>query len=201
MALNWPNRITLFRLVLLAPLGYCLFRLDEDHALPRRAALCILIAIALSDALDGFLARKLNQVTSLGRWLDPLADKLVGAITLVLLAFQRTGVPDYVLPGWLPVVALGKDIWTVAGAALVRHLTGSLDIRPRVFGKACTAVQFILVGYCLAAPDVPVEYEVKRFGLYALCWLVVFLAVTAAVDYSAQGLGKLRSAQGLSGRQ
>ena len=195
MSLNWPNRITLLRLFLLAPLGYCLFQLDEDHSFPRRAALCILIVIAMSDALDGYLARRWNQVTLLGTWLDPLADKLVGAITLVLLAIEQTSVPDYVLPAWLPVVALGKDVWTVAGAALVRHYAGTVEIRPRIFGKACTAVQFVLVGYCLVAPDVPLKHEIKRLGLSALCWIVAVLAATAAMDYTVQGLRRLRSVQ------
>ncbi len=182
--LNWPNRITIARIVLVAPLVICLLNLNSSWAGWRHVGLSLFVVMTVSDALDGFLARWLDEETPVGRFLDPLADKLLVTCAVLLLAVDSTAVPDFRLPSWVPVIAIGKDLLTVLGVGLVYVTTGQLFVQPRTLGKACTVVQLIMVGYALIAPDLPSALQ-KLLPL--LAWLASGLAVIAAVDYMIVG--------------
>lgn len=178
--LNWPTRITVARIVLVAPLVICLLYLNSGWPHWRRVAFALLALMAISDALDGYLARRMHDETPLGRFLDPVADKLLISCTVVLLAIEETAVPGFKLPHWVPVVAIGKDMLTVLGFSLLRMSTGEYFIRPRVWGKACTLVQLMMIAFGLLAPDLP--------GFCGPMWPVLYisasaLAVVAAADY------------------
>ena len=108
--------------------------------------------MAVSDALDGFLARRLGEATPLGRYLDPIGDKLLITSAVILLAIESTALPGYRLPSWVPVIAIGKDVLTVIGFALVYATTGQFFVQPRTLGKACTLVQLMMVAYALGRP-------------------------------------------------
>ena len=178
--LTWPNRITIVRIMLVVPLVVCLLNLDDSRPYTRRLALGLFALVALADALDGYLARRLRQETLLGRFLDPLADKLVMTCCLVLLALPATAVPESRLPNWVPVLAIGKDVLVTLGFILVYAATGRFFIRPRLLGKGCTVVQSALIAAVLLAPDLPADY---RRPLPVLYYLTGGLAVTAVVDY------------------
>lgn len=179
--LNWPNRITIARITLIAPLVICLLNLNHPGWTGwRHLALAIFIVMALSDALDGYLARRLNAETLLGRFLDPVGDKLLIACTVILLAHEPTAVSGFMLPNWVVVLALGKDVLTVIGFGIIYAATGKFFIQPRMWGKACTVVQLVMIGYCLLAPDLPgLMYPVWP----ALYWLASGLAIIALMDY------------------
>jgi cardiolipin synthase len=182
--LNWPTRITLARIFLVGPLVICLLNLNGGWSGTRHLALVLFILSGLSDALDGYLARRLNEETPLGRFLDPVADKLLVTCAVILLAVPSMGVPGFILPNWVPVVALGKDVITVIGFGLVHLSTGQLLIRPRVFGKACTLLQLLMVAGVLVGPDLP-----PAVGQWvpALWWLATAMAIIAVVDYVRLG--------------
>jgi cardiolipin synthase (CMP-forming) len=185
--LNWPNRITLIRIALIIPYLICLLNLNTDGDAWRYGAIGLLVVMGLSDALDGYLARRLNQITALGRFLDPLADKLVLSFSVILLSLEASAVPGYQLPNWVPVVAIGKDVLTVIGFLLIYNATGQLVLNPQILGKACTAVQFAMVVFCLIAPDL--QRVVPHTGaiLAVLYWTASVLAVAAYVDYAYKG--------------
>jgi len=195
--INWPNRITLTRIVLIAPLVICLLNLNAGWVGWRYLSGGLLSVMILSDAVDGFLARRLDQVTSLGRFLDPLADKLLITATVILLSIEATAIPGFRLPSWVPVVVVGKDLLTVLGFVLVYTTTGRLLIQPRIWGKACTAVQLLMVLYCLFVPDVVVRHA--HTVLEALYWSAAALAVIALADYIR--LASRFSAHHASGRR
>ena len=153
--LNWPNRITIARILLVAPLVICLLNINIGWSGWRHLALGLFTVMALSDALDGFLARRLKEETPLGRFLDPVADKLLITSAIVLLAVEATAVPGFKLPSWVPVIAVGKEVLTLIGFGLVYVVTGEFFVRPRVFGKACSLVQLLMIAFCLLAPDLP----------------------------------------------
>ncbi|MHC4696389.1 MAG: CDP-alcohol phosphatidyltransferase family protein [Planctomycetota bacterium] len=153
--LNWPNRITIARIVLVAPLVICLLNLNNSSALWRHIALGLFGVMAVSDALDGILARRLEQETPLGRFLDPVADKLLIVCAVILLAGESTAVDDFRLPSWVAVIAVGKDVLTVIGVGLVHATTGEFFIQPRICGKTCTLVQLVMIAFVLLAPDLP----------------------------------------------
>ena len=182
--LNWPNRITVARIILVAPFVICLLNLNTGWSGWRYVAMAVFGVMALSDALDGFLARRLHEETPVGRFLDPVGDKLLVASALVLLSIDTTAVPGFVLPNWVPVVAVAKDVLTVVGFGLIYATVGEFFIKPRILGKACTLVQLLLVAYCLVAPDLALLLQGFLAPLY---WLASALAVAAAVDYVRVG--------------
>jgi len=178
--LSWPNRITIARIVLVTPLVICLLNLNVDGAAWRYAALGLFALLSISDAVDGFLARLFKQETPLGRFLDPVADKLLVVSAVVILSVDATAVPGFQLPRWVPVIAIGKDLFTVIGFLLVYAVTGQYFIQPRRWGKACTTVQLLMIAVCLAAPDLPGPLHPIHTAMY---WLASVLAVIALVDY------------------
>jgi len=143
-------------------------------------ALGILVIMGISDVLDGFLARRLRQETPLGKFLDPLADKLLVICSVVLLARQSTSVPGGILPSIVVVAAIGKDLLVVVGFCIVYLITLRTCISPRRPGKLCTCAQLAMVFAVLLRPDLP--SFLRR--LPDLCWwTATALAVVAAVDY------------------
>ncbi len=184
MWLNWPNRITIARIFFVPPLVICLLNLNNGGSGWRHAAFCVVVVMAISDALDGFLARRLKEETPLGRFLDPVADKLLIVSAMVLLAIDASAVPGFKLPSWVPVIALGKDVLTVIGFALIYATTGHFFIQARIWGKSCTLVQLVLIAFSLLAPDLPKTVQLAWGGLY---WLASLLAIVAIVDYMKIG--------------
>lgn len=132
-----PNIITLLRIVAIVPICWLLW--EERYA----AAFILLVLAGLSDALDGYLARRYQWLTKLGGFLDPIADKLfIIAITLVF------GLQEH-LPWWLVWLIIGRDAVIVAGAGVFRWVTGSLAMRPLWISKANTGLQIVLLAVTL----------------------------------------------------
>jgi len=117
MQLSWANRFTILRIFLIAPFVICMLKINDpqlDEVMPqgaryiRYAAFAIFIVMALSDAFDGFLARRKKQITRLGAFLDPIADKLLITSACLLLASKRGRVDGFVLPSTVVVLIIGK---------------------------------------------------------------------------------------------
>lgn len=133
-----PNMLTALRIVLVPAL--ITFLLDGNF----RAALTVFLVAGVSDALDGFIARRFNQQSRLGSFLDPLADKLlVVTSSLVLAAIGQ-------LPWWLALVIVGRDLVIVAGAVAYYGRTGTLEMDPSIASKTNTFVQISLILVVLA---------------------------------------------------
>jgi cardiolipin synthase len=133
-----PNLLTATRL-LLTP--FVAWRLAVHDV---QGAFWLFAAAALTDLLDGNLARLLNQRSVLGAWLDPIADKVMLLTTLSMLCLTD------LLPMWLLWVVLVRDLVILAGAEGYRRLTGGLDVRPTLSGKLAIALEFLLVSFTLA---------------------------------------------------
>jgi len=133
-----PNLLTASRIVLTPFVAWYLWQGDVE------TAFWLFFAAAITDLLDGNLARLLNQRSVLGAWLDPIADKLMLLTTLAMLAL--TGL----LPIWLLWTVVIRDAVILLGAEAYRRLTGGLDVRPTLSGKLATALEFVLVSFTLA---------------------------------------------------
>ncbi len=107
-------------------------------------ALALFALAGLTDALDGLAARKTNQKTSLGAWLDPAADKLLLVTTFVVLTLPNLGLPNR-LPLWLTVLVISRDVAIVLTVAVVNLAIGPRTFRPSPLGKAATAL-FLVTG-------------------------------------------------------
>lgn len=141
-----PNALTVLRILLAAPVGLLVARGDL------RAALPLLAAAALTDAADGFLARRWQATSAIGAYLDPVADKLLAATVFAGLAFAGR------LPWWLAGLVLGRDLLILAFAAWAVARTRIRRFPPSVWGKASTVLQFCLGIACLLDAAAPASW-------------------------------------------
>ena len=126
------NQLTIFRIVL-TPAFVLLVVYDYLGA----ALLTFLIA-GLTDALDGLIARRAGQRTSLGAWLDPMADKLLLVTTFIVLTLPELPLANH-LPFWLTLLVISRDIVIVGVVAIVNLAVGPRTFRPSIWGKMATA--------------------------------------------------------------
>jgi cardiolipin synthase len=144
LVLTYANQLTILRMAFVP----C-FVLLLIYGYPKAATILFLIA-AFTDGLDGLLARKLQQKTVLGSFLDPMADKL-----LLTAAFVTLTVPSLPLvlhiPTWLTVLTISRDT-LIALSVLIIHLQiHHTQFPPSLLGKCTTAIQLVTVGVCLLA--------------------------------------------------
>ena len=128
-----PNQLTFLRL------GFLPFFLISIHYRRFGIALAILIIAALTDGLDGLLARSLNQKSALGAYLDPIADKLLLSSSFVVLAMNRQ------IGWWLATIVLSRDILLLVTAVVILLVVGYRSFPPSIYGKLTTALQILLV--------------------------------------------------------
>jgi cardiolipin synthase (CMP-forming) len=128
-----PNQLTFLRL------GFLPFFIISIHYRRYDIALAVLTVAGLTDALDGLLARSLNQKTALGAYLDPIADKLLLSSSFVVLALNRK------ISWWLATLVLSRDIILLVSAAVILVVVGYRPFPPSVYGKLTTLLQILLV--------------------------------------------------------
>jgi cardiolipin synthase len=165
--LTIPNLLTSARLVMVPFVVWYLGRGEVE------TAFWLFAAAALTDLLDGNLARLLNQRTVLGAWLDPIADKAMLLSTLLMLVWLAE------LPLWLGILVALRDIVVLLGAAAYRTLTGGLEVTPTIWGKAATAAEFVLVALVLA--DLALAWGVAFLG--HLAFLTGLLVAVSGLHY------------------
>jgi len=165
-----PNQITFFRFILIPVFLISLFYQKYEWALG------LLIVAGLSDALDGLLARWLNQKSELGTFLDPLADKLLLSSAFVVLSFKG------VIGWWLTILVLARDVIILATAVVILLVVGHRTFPPSVYGKLTTLLQILLVVIAVAAAafQSPWLHEAERGLIYA----VAASTVVSGVHYS-----------------
>ena len=164
--MNLPNAITLLRILLVPFVAYFLGKAEYG------IALWLFLAAGVSDALDGFIARRWGLCTRLGSFLDPLADKLLIISSYLVLA--GTGR----LPAWLAWAVIGRDLVIVGGAAAFYRRTGILEMDPSLASKLNTFVQITLVLALLA----------NGAGLLAVgAWLPAIFLLTLATTAISGG--------------
>jgi cardiolipin synthase len=105
-------------------------------------ALATFVVAGITDGLDGLIARRAGQQTSLGAWLDPMADKLLLVTTFIVLTVPATGLPNR-FPLWLTILVITRDVVIVTTVAIVTAVMGARTFKPSVFGKAATAVYVV----------------------------------------------------------
>ena len=168
-----PNIITLIRIALVVPIGWLMW---ED----RYPEACALMVVAgVSDALDGYLARRFNWMTKLGATLDPLADKLLVAVVFIVFTLQG------LIPLWIALIVLVRDFVIVAGATVYKVLYEEIKIAPTFLSKANTAMQLVTLILLMVA-----ELEVGQRSALSInlanpwCfYALAILGVSSGVDY------------------
>jgi cardiolipin synthase len=179
------NKITIVR-ILLVPLfiSQVLYYVDTGNELYRLFAILAFAIAALSDAIDGYIARHYNQRSELGRILDPLADKLLLLSGIVLLSLaNETRLPH--IPKWLTILVLSRDLLSILGAVIIQHVCGKVTVKPVFIGKAATVLQMSCVIWGL--------FKWPASGLFYLAVAAAVCTVTSGMIYLYDG-GKQLSA-------
>ena len=169
-----PNFMSIFRIVLLPFIIWTYWKESYD------VAVALLIVSAITDALDGVIARKFNMVSDLGKMLDPLCDKLTQAALLICLTFRYRYV-------WLVFALLAiKDItMSFLGAAAIRH-RGAVH-SAQWYGKLCTVILETVMAVLILFPRIPERYVI---GLLALCCAAILFSL---IMYTIYLCGLIRS--------
>ena len=145
----------------------------------RLAAIVIFLLAAVSDGLDGYVARRYNQRSSLGVILDPIADKgllLSGIITLSISNWSEID-PEYGrFPAWFPVLVITRDAVILVGAVVLHLLNGKVLVKPNWTGKVATVCQMCAIGWVmLQLRFLPLLFVVIVAGIFTLISGVVYV--------------------------
>ncbi len=170
--LTVANQLTFLRILLIP-----FFALLVVYGYPG-SALVVFIVAGVTDALDGLIARRAHQRTSLGAWLDPMADKLLLLTAFTMLTIPGMDLTNHV-PLWLTMIIISRDVVIVGVVAIVNLAIEHRTFRPSIWGKAATAIYittavvFMYFNY-LRTTSVLVELVV---------WLSLVLTVASSLDY------------------
>ena len=165
---NLPNVITLLRLAAVPVVGWLILQQRWE------AACWLFLAAAVSDGIDGLLARWLNQMTQLGAALDSVADKALGLVTLVMLTIEEA------IPMWVTLAILLRDTVIVLGALSYRGLAGHIEIHPTWLGKTHMFAEFTLLTLVLASLAGLLDLTAWLQPLFAAVFVI---AVVSGVQY------------------
>jgi len=181
--MNIPNQLTLLR-ILLIPVFVLIFYLPYEW---NNLMACIIFSLAgITDALDGYLARKLNQTSSLGAFLDPVADKLMVAVALVLLVQQD---PNLLL-ALAAAIIIGREITVSALREWMAEIGARSKVAVSVLGKIKTITQLLASGFLIFKNSV-FGLPVYQIGL-VLLYIASFLTIISMFQYLLAAWPKLK---------
>lgn len=165
--MNLPNKLTIFRVILIP--FFVFFLLVDITAYDKWIALAIFIIASFTDFLDGHIARKYHLVTNFGKFMDPLADKLLVCSALIcLIELNR-------IPSWIVIVIIARE-FIISGFRLVASDNGVV-IAASYWGKFKTTFQIVMI--CLMIADLSPLYPVTQIVM----WIALALTVISLVDY------------------
>ena len=178
--MNLPNKLTIFRVILIVPFIVLLLGghqqwpvfvslFGDAMYLADYIALAIFIIASLTDLLDGKIARKYNLVTNFGKFMDPLADKLLVCAALIVLVEMGR------IPSWIVVVIISRE-FIISGFRLIASDNGVV-IAASYWGKFKTTFQMVMV--CLMIADIAALSVVTDITM----WIALALTVVSLVDY------------------
>lgn len=181
-----PNQITIARILMIpvfvvlaiyygktAAAGH-----PDEHL--RLATIAVFLAAALSDGIDGWIARRYRLKSRLGAILDPIADKGLMLTAIITLSVTRW---PYELPVWYPVLVIARDIMIVTGCGLLRILNDHLEVRPSLLGKASTFLQMLTVAVVM------LQWRYCE----PVVWISGIITLVSGFAYMAEGIRLLQA--------
>lgn len=170
--LNIPNSLTVLR-VLLIPV-FVISLMNRQYA----SSFIIFVIAGITDAVDGSLARITKQRTALGAYLDPLADKLLLTCAFVALAILK------VIPSWLAVLVISRDVIISLGFCLLFLLDRRPEVKPTTFSKVNTVIQVLTIALALFS-----QFDVS-FSSYvsAMIWAAAVTTILTGLQYIYMGI-------------
>ena len=189
-AMNLPNKLTLFRVFLIVPFVVALLGGHEgwfgvSSTVADWIALALFILASLTDFVDGWIARKYNLVTNFGKFMDPLADKLlVGAALVALVEMER-------IPGWIVIVIISRE-FIISGFRLIAA-DSNVVIAASYWGKFKTVFQMVVV--CLMIANLGTVWVWMKWLTDICMWIALALTGISLVDYILKNKGVLSDDQ------
>lgn len=176
--MNLPNKLTVFR-VLCIPV-FVVFMLIESITYHNYIAVGIFIIASLTDLLDGKIARKYNLVTNFGKFMDPLADKLLVSAALICLSPEK-------IPAWVVIIIISRELF-ISGFRILAADQG-IVLAAGWWGKFKTTFQMIMIVVLIV--DIPL----KAFDIigWALIWISLALTIISMIDYVIKNIDVLRN--------
>ncbi len=176
--MNLPNKLTIFRVILIVPFVVVLLGGDagwfgSNLLIPELVALAVFIIASLTDMIDGKIARKYNLITNFGKFMDPLADKLlVSAALIALVAMER-------IPAWVVIIIISRE-FIISGFRLVAA-DNRVVIAASYWGKFKTTFQMVMV--CMMIVDLSGFWPWFGIATDVVMWIALVLTVVSLVDY------------------
>jgi cardiolipin synthase len=174
------NMLTLLRIALLAPF---LYWVKEGRF---GLAVIIFFIAGITDFFDGYVARRFNQQSAFGRFLDPAADKLLTTTSYIVMALPRAGFEP--IPLWLVGAVIGRDIFILLGSLVVYLLTRYKGFKPTMLGKVNTFLEIGLIFWFIIFN----HFDVMKFLLPIMYGLVITSVIASAIEYVWTGARILR---------
>jgi len=190
------NKITIGRIVLIPVfVGFAIeydrgFRDGEPMEWQRYAAVISFLVMSLSDALDGFIARRFGQQSYLGKVLDPVADKGLMMAALLVLGFSAW--PEN-FPLWFAALIIGRDLVLVIGTFLLHHFAGQVHINAHLTGKIATFFQMVTILWTLLRLDsvLGLPFPAGRILVY----IASLFTLISGILYFADGIRQLQQSE------
>lgn len=171
------NKITIVRILLVPILLTCLLYYRPEYDFLRFIALSIFFICGITDAIDGYIARRFYQKTKLGKILDPLADKLLILTAFISLSAIKNIPVASKIPPWLTIIVISRDAIILLGSAVIFVMIKEIEIRPSFLGKATTFFQMSTVLLALL--------EVDFANIF--WWLTALFTVSSGMGYIWHG--------------
>lgn len=165
-----PNIVTVLRFLLVLPAGLFILRGEYDWAF------AVFLLAGISDGIDGALARTFGWTSRFGAVADPIADKVLVAVVYVALASEG------LLPVWLAVLVLGRDLLIVLGALAYHWLVAELEMEPTLLGKLNTLGNVVFVGLVLASLAAPALGWLEPAVAVGI-WVMAGVTILSGADY------------------
>lgn len=170
--LNLPNVLTITRIFIIPIFITAIIYKRYNYAL------YLFLIAALTDILDGLFARLKNQKTTLGTFLDPLADKFLLVTAFIVLSIYG------LIPKWLTVIIISRDIVVITGWFLLYFITSTSRVEPSVLGKATIWMQSIFIAYVLIDNNLPFLPDMPPL----LLWMTAGITILSGLHYIYRGL-------------
>ncbi len=193
MILTYANQLTILRMIFIP----C-FVLLIIYGHPGAATFVFVLA-GVTDALDGLLARTLQQKTVLGSYLDPMADKLLLTSAFITLTIPSLHLAAHI-PVWLTVTSISRDILIALSALIINLQTGHSTFPPSFMGKCTTAVQLLTVGLCMLTNFVPLAMVLFLPSVY----ITLLFTVVSGLHYfyrSVRIIEQYQKVDGVNGKK
>lgn len=166
--MNLPNKLTIFRMFLIIPFVFIMLT-DYCGSAGKWIALAIFVFASLTDLLDGKIARKYNLVTNFGKFMDPLADKLLVCSAMICLVEMGK------IPSWIVIVIISRE-FIISGFRLIASDNGVV-IAASYWGKFKTVFQMVMIVFMIA------DIEAISVVTTVIMWIALILTVISLVDY------------------